>query len=58
MQVDIINFDGKAVGKVELSDQIFGLDPRADILHKLSNKRKQVTLVRVKDTMFICVVVA
>jgi len=35
MQVDIINFDGKAVGKVELSDQIFGLEPRADILHRV-----------------------
>jgi len=35
MQIDIINFDGKAVGKVELSDQIFGLEPRADILHRV-----------------------
>ena len=35
MQVDVINFDGKAVGKVELADQIFGLDARADILHRV-----------------------
>ena len=35
MQLDIINFDGKAVGKVELADSIFGLDPRADILHRV-----------------------
>ena len=35
MQLDIINFDGKAVGKVELSDAIFGLEPRADILHRV-----------------------
>lgn len=35
MQVDIINFDGKAVGKAELSDAIFGLEPRADILHRV-----------------------
>ena len=35
MQVDIINFDGKSVGKVELADQIFGLEPRADILHRV-----------------------
>ncbi len=35
MQVDIINFDGKKVGNVELSDAIFGLDPRADILHRV-----------------------
>ena len=35
MQLDIINFDGKAVGKVELQDSIFGLEPRADILHRV-----------------------
>lgn len=35
MQLDIINFDGKSVGKVELIDSIFGLDPRADILHRV-----------------------
>lgn len=35
MQVDIINFDGKAVGKVELADAIFGVSPRADILHRV-----------------------
>ena len=35
MQLDIINFDGKAVGKVELQDSIFGLDARADILHRV-----------------------
>ncbi len=35
MQVDVINFDGKSVGKVDLADQIFGLDARADILHRV-----------------------
>ena len=35
MQVDILNLDGKSVGKVELSDSIFGIDPRADILHRV-----------------------
>lgn len=35
MQVNIINFDGKTVGKTDLSDQIFGIDPRADILHRV-----------------------
>jgi len=35
MQVDIINFDGKSVGKIELVDNIFGLEPRADILHRV-----------------------
>ena len=45
MQVDIINFDGKAVGKVELSDQIFGLDPRADILHVLGHMQLKLFLM-------------
>lgn len=35
MQIDVINFDGKTVGKVELADQIFGVEPRADILHRV-----------------------
>lgn len=35
MQIDIINFDGKSVGKVDLADSIFGLEPRADILHRV-----------------------
>lgn len=35
MQIDVINFDGKTVGKVELADQIFGIAPRADILHRV-----------------------
>ncbi len=35
MQIDVINFDGKSVGKVELADQIFGIDARADILHRV-----------------------
>ena len=35
MQVNVINFDGKAVGKIDLQDSIFGLDARADILHRI-----------------------
>ena len=35
MQIDVINFDGKSVGKIELADQIFGIDARADILHRV-----------------------
>lgn len=35
MQLNIINFDGKAVGKIDLQDSIFGLTPRADILHRV-----------------------
>ena len=35
MQVNVINFDGKAVGKIDLQDSIFGLDARADVLHRV-----------------------
>lgn len=35
MQANVINFDGKTVGKIELQDSIFGLDARADILHRV-----------------------
>ncbi len=35
MQLDIINFDGKVVGKADLADSIFGVAPRADILHRV-----------------------
>ena len=35
MQVEIFNLDGKSVGKAELADSIFGIDPRADILHRV-----------------------
>ena len=35
MQVDILNLDGKSVGKIDLQDSIFGIDPRADILHRV-----------------------
>ncbi len=35
MQIEVINFDGKAVGKADLTDSIFGLEPRSDILHRV-----------------------
>ena len=35
MQVEVLNLDGKSVGKVELQEAIFGIDPRADILHRV-----------------------
>ena len=35
MKADAIKLDGKAAGSVELSDAIFGLEPRADILHRV-----------------------
>jgi large subunit ribosomal protein L4 len=35
MKADAIKLDGKKAGSVELSDDVFGLEPRADILHRV-----------------------
>ncbi len=35
MKLDVINLDGSAAGSVDLGDEIFGLEPRADILHRV-----------------------
>jgi large subunit ribosomal protein L4 len=35
MKADVIKLDAKKAGSVELSDEIFGLEPRADILHRM-----------------------
>ncbi|HMO68804.1 MAG TPA: 50S ribosomal protein L4 [Novosphingobium sp.] len=36
MKVKLLNLDGSAAkGEVELSDAVFGLEPRADILHRV-----------------------
>jgi large subunit ribosomal protein L4 len=35
MKLDAIKLDAKKAGSVELSDEIFGLTPRADILHRM-----------------------
>ncbi|WP_406853926.1 MULTISPECIES: 50S ribosomal protein L4 [unclassified Alsobacter] len=34
MKLDVTNFDGGAAGSVELSDEIFGLDPRQDLIQR------------------------
>jgi large subunit ribosomal protein L4 len=34
MQVDVITLDAEKSGSLELSDAVFGLDPRRDILHR------------------------
>src|SRR5215510_2530435 len=34
MQLKVMSFDGKSSGSVELSDAIFGLEPRPDILQR------------------------
>ena len=35
MKLDVINLQAGAAGEVELSEAIFGLEPRADILHRV-----------------------
>ena len=37
MKQDILNLDNQNVGTIELNDAIFGLDVRADILHRVVN---------------------
>jgi len=35
MKLDVINLDGNNAGSVDLSEDLFGLEPRADILHRV-----------------------
>ena len=35
MKLDVIKLDGGKAGSVDLGDEIFGLEPRADILHRV-----------------------
>jgi large subunit ribosomal protein L4 len=47
MKLNVMTFEAKKAGSIDLSDAIFGLDPRADILHRVVqwqlNKRQQGT---------------
>ncbi|MDR1071227.1 MAG: 50S ribosomal protein L4 [Rickettsiales bacterium] len=51
MKIDVINLDGKAAGNIELSDAVFGIAPRSDILQRvvhwqLANARQGTHLVK------------
>jgi large subunit ribosomal protein L4 len=35
VKVQVLNLDGTAAGEVELNDDVFGLEPRTDILHRV-----------------------
>ena len=37
MDMKITTFEGKEAGSVKLSDEIFGLEPRADIIQRCVN---------------------
>jgi len=47
MKADIHTIEAKTAGEIELADHIFGLEPRADIIHRVIqwqlNKRQQGT---------------
>ena len=35
MKLDVITLDAAPAGEIELSDAVFGVEPRADILHRV-----------------------
>ncbi len=35
MKIDITSFDGQAAGSIELSDEVFGLEPRPDLIARM-----------------------
>ncbi len=35
MKLDVVTLEAKKIGSVELNDEVFGLEPRADILHHM-----------------------
>ena len=35
MKLDVLKLDAKKAGSIDLDDAIFGLEPRADILHRV-----------------------
>ena len=37
MEISITKLDGKSAGKISVSDAVFGLEPRADILQRMVN---------------------
>ena len=53
MKFDITTLEGKSAGSVELSDEVFGLEPRADLLARMVRyqlaKRRAGTHKRVLD---------
>ncbi|KPB01264.1 50S ribosomal protein L4 [Ahrensia marina] len=49
MEISVTKLDGKSAGKVKVSDAVFGLEPRADLLQRMVNyqlaKKQQGTHV-------------
>ncbi len=51
MQANAITLDGQDAGSVELSDDIFGLEPRADILHRVVRWQRAKRQAGTHDTL-------
>lgn len=52
MKVDVTTLEAKKAGTVDLSDAVFGLEPRADILHRMVRyqlAKRRAGTVSVKD---------
>jgi len=35
VKIDVTSFDGETAGSIELADEVFGLEPRADLIHRV-----------------------
>ena len=51
MKADVITLDAQPAGSVELSDEIFGLEPRADILHRVVRWQRAKTQAGTHSTL-------
>jgi large subunit ribosomal protein L4 len=51
MKADAINLDGKAAGSVDLNDEIFGLEPRKDILHRVVRWQRNKAMAGTHDVL-------
>ena len=46
-KLDVYNMEGAVTGSIELSDDIFGIEPNQDVLHRvvlnqLANRRQEI----------------
>jgi large subunit ribosomal protein L4 len=51
MKADAIKLDGGKAGSVELNDAIFGLEPRADILHRVVRWQRNKAMAGTHDVL-------
>lgn len=56
MKADVTTLEAKSAGSVDLSDEVFGLEPRADILHRMVRYqllKRQLGTRHVKDRSLV-----